>query len=156
MKRLFTYLSLLLCSCSLTFAQSTDAVFTGIIKDESNGEVLAGATIRATNTTTGFSAATVTNNRGEFLLKDLPLGGPYSLQINYIGYQPILLKGYQLNLGDRVDVRSVSLKRGENVLQEVVVQPNSFANRKDRLGAGFAVTGKDIQRLLYGDRKSVV
>lgn len=146
MKHLFALLCVLSCHF-LTIAQSTDAVFTGIIKDETTGEVLSGATIRATNTTTGFAAATVTNGKGEFLLKDMQLGGPYTLQINYIGYQPLLLRGYQLNLGDRVDIRSVSLKRGENVLQEVVVQPNSFANRKDRLGAGFAVTGKDIQRL---------
>ncbi|HMF70219.1 MAG TPA: carboxypeptidase regulatory-like domain-containing protein, partial [Flavitalea sp.] len=130
-----------------SFAQGTDASFAGTVKDESNGELLSGATVQVKNTMTGFVTTTLTNMKGEFSLKDLPLGGPYHLQIEYTGYQILLLKGFQLNLGDRIDLKAISLKRGADELQEVTVTANNFMNRKDRLGAGYAVTGKDIQRL---------
>lgn len=129
------------------FAQGTDASFSGRVKDEGSPDWLAGATVQIKNTNTGFTLSTVTSSSGEFSLKDLPLGGPYNVEINYTGYQPLLLKGFQLNLGDRIDMKTISLKRGAAQLQEVVVTGNSFMNRKDRLGAGYAVTGKDIQKL---------
>lgn len=129
------------------FSQGTDASFSGRVKDETSNEYLGGATVEIKNANTGFTTSTITSADGEFFLKDLPLGGPYSLEINYTGFQRILLKGFQLNLGDRIDVKTIALKRGAAELQEVVVTANSFVNRKDRLGAGYAVTGKDIQRL---------
>ena len=130
-----------------SFAQGTDASFSGRVKDEGSNEFLSGATVQVKNMNTGFLTSTITSSSGEFYLKDLPLGGPYNVEIDYTGYQPILLKGFQLNLGDRIDLKTVLLKRGAAQLQEVVVTANSFMNRKDRLGAGYSVTGKDIQRL---------
>ncbi len=127
-------------------AQGTDASISGIVAAE-DGDPLPGATILAVNESTGFQVGASTDVHGKFLIKDLPLGGPYSLRISFIGYQPVSLRGYQLNLGDHIIVDKISLTGGTTVLKEMQVTSNAFLNRKDRLGSSVAVTERHMQKL---------
>ncbi|MEQ9442195.1 MAG: carboxypeptidase regulatory-like domain-containing protein [Cyclobacteriaceae bacterium] len=131
----------------LTFAQGTDASISGKVTESGSDEPLPGATILVENQSTGFSIGTSTDLKGRFILKELPLGGPYEITINYVGYQPVSLTGYQLNLGDQIMIDEVSLVEGETVLKEILVDGNNFMNRRDRLGSSTAITGRDLQKL---------
>ena len=66
-------------------AQTTHATISGTITDQQNN-ALVGATVQVKNESTGFNTGTTTNTQGDFLFKELPLGGPYTVIVSYVGY----------------------------------------------------------------------
>ena len=56
-------------------AQDYRATVRGLVKDASD-ETVIGATIQVTNESTGYTANAVTDANGEYMVKQLPLGGP--------------------------------------------------------------------------------
>ena len=89
MKRsIFTKLLFLLFACVTAHnlaAQTTQASIVGIITDE-NKKPVQGATVQLLNESTGFTTATLTNAKGEYIFKELPLGGPYTIKATSVGY----------------------------------------------------------------------
>lgn len=111
----------------------------------SEGEGLIGATVVVKNTSTGFQTGTTTDLDGNFQLRELPLGGPYFIEVSYTGFQSIRKTGINLGLGDHITM-DFELKEGTD-LQEVVVTANSLKDRTDRLGNAVAITGKTISTI---------
>jgi hypothetical protein len=130
-------------------AQATDASIQGTVEDPS-GVPLPGATVRIVNEGTGFTSATATNTNGEFRFRQLPLGGPYSVNVSFVGFGSETRTGFQLSLGDQINLTfRLSDQVGE--LQEVVVTADA-AQRISRLGTSTAMTGDEISRLPVPDR----
>src|SRR5262245_35762388 len=71
-------------------AQAT-AQITGSVTDASGG-VLPGVAVTATQTDTGITRTTVTNETGLFVLASLPLG-PYKLEAMLQGFRTFLQTG---------------------------------------------------------------
>lgn len=80
------FAALLLLVSSNSFAQNANARVSGKIVDI-KGEPLIGAIIQVLNTSTGFKAGNATNADGEYDLRELPLGGPYTVTASYVGFQ---------------------------------------------------------------------
>src|SRR6266545_3971916 len=74
----------LLLTTSVAGAQGT-AQLNGRVADES-GAVLPGVTVTATQTDTGFMRTTVTDETGEWLMPNLPIG-PYRLEVSLQGFR---------------------------------------------------------------------
>ena len=139
------------------FAQSGGSAISGFVYDD-GGKPIDGATIKTQNTSSGFTMTTVTDKKGYFELRDLPVG-TYNIAISAVGAQSTLLKDNVLNLGDRLVLHKISLSRSTQELSEVTIRSNSFNNSVDRLGTGTAVSGRAIQKIPlvsrnYTDRKS--
>jgi hypothetical protein len=128
-------------------AQGTGANLSGYVTDDSGVEPVVGATVQAKNESTGFFTGTVTDQSGRFLLKDLQLGGPYTVTISFIGYGTATRKGYRLSQGDLVEVGTVRLEQGETQLNEVVVAANGFKTDKARLGNATKISGQTLNRI---------
>lgn len=105
-------------------------------------ESLVGAAVQVKNTSTGFKAGTVTDIDGNFLIAELPLGGPYDIEISYVGYQTSKQTGVMINQGDKFTF-DYTLKEG-NQLGEVVVTGNTLKSRTSRLGSALAISGRTI------------
>ena len=75
---------LLLLGANAAFAQGT-AQLNGRVADES-GAVLPGVTVTATQTDTGFTRTTVSDDTGEWLMPNLPIG-PYKLEVSLQGFR---------------------------------------------------------------------
>jgi len=75
---------LLLASTPSLLAQVDTGQIAGVVIDTA-GAVVAGAEVKATSITTGAIRATTCNNRGEYVLSDLPIG-PYNITINDAGF----------------------------------------------------------------------
>ena len=58
--------------------ENTQASVIGVVLDE-NGEGVIGASIQVRNESTGFHTGTITNDQGEYLIRQIPLGSPYSV-----------------------------------------------------------------------------
>lgn len=136
--------------CSNAFSQSSGSGISGFIYEEAD-KPLDGASIAIKNTATGFTASTITNAKGYFTLRDLPVG-IYNIEVSAVGFQTSVLKDNALNLGDRLVLHKIVLGKNATTLTEVVVHSNSFNNSVDRLGTGTAVSGRAIQKIPLASR----
>ncbi len=87
---------------------------------DNKGETLPGATIQATHEPTGTQYGAITDFDGFFRLPNMEVGGPYTLQISYVGYESYEQKGISLSLGQTYKV-DVTLGDSKVELDEVVV-----------------------------------
>ncbi len=76
--------ALLLASATLAWAQAGTAGLTGTVRD-TQGAVLPGATVTATNPATGRARTTVTNETGIYNLPGLPPGN-YTVKVELSGF----------------------------------------------------------------------
>ena len=134
--------TLFVCSA---FAQSTNASVKGTIND-GNGDPLPGATVRVRNTSTGFTTGAVTNVRGEYLIQQLPLGGPYDITASFVGYGEVVKSGYSINQGDQLKV-DFFLRESASELETVVITDQSLRSRLQREGNATAISAPEIKQL---------
>jgi hypothetical protein len=121
---------------TLAYAQTTQASIIGKVTSIGNA---AQEKVKVTiiNESTGFKTETETNSKGEYIFKEIPLGGPYTVLVN-----DEKREGYSVNFGDQVTV-NVSLGGGEKTIEEVVVVGN-LKNKIGNLGAATAISAKNI------------
>lgn len=72
-KQFLLFLALLLVSAGQLMAQDNRAIISGIVTDETGMGVI-GAAIQVKNESTGFNTGSITNENGEYTIKQLPLG----------------------------------------------------------------------------------
>ena len=126
-------------------AQSTDASIAGIVRDQ-QGAAVPGATVMVKNNSNGFQTGGATSTDGRYAFRQLPLGGPYEVNVSFVGSAAQQRTGYTLNQGDRITV-DFQLSEAAAQLQEVVVSANSLTSRVDRLGSSTAFTAQEVNRL---------
>lgn len=120
---------------TLAYAQTTQASITGKVTGVGK---TAQEKVKVTivNESTGFKTETETNSKGEYIFKEIPLGGPYTVIVN-----DEKREGYNVNFGDQV---TVNMDLGsEKTIEEVVVVGN-LKNKIGNLGAATAITTKNI------------
>ena len=152
MKKFF-YLSVFLClafNFTTINAQTTHATISGTVTDEQNN-ALVGATVQVRNESTGFNTGTQTNTQGDFLLKELPLGGPYTVIFSYVGYAEQRKTGFVLHQGDAIRVRT-NLQESNQSLETVEVRATSLQNQVENFGASTSVSARDITKLPVNGR----
>ncbi|CCH51285.1 hypothetical protein BN8_00202 [Fibrisoma limi BUZ 3] len=131
-------------------AQTTQASISGVVL-ENQKNPLPGATVQVRNESTGFTTGTITNALGEYSFKELPLGGPYTVQVTFVGYGEQKRTGYLLNLGDAIRV-NLSMQDDGQTLQVVDVVASGLKNKVENLGAATVVTAKSIASLPVNGR----
>jgi hypothetical protein len=115
------------------------------------GAPLASATITVKNESTGFMLKTASNSKGTFLLKELPLGSPYSITVEVIGMTTQKQTGYALNQGDLLQV-SFTMEAMVRELNVVEIKSVPLRNKIENIGSSTAVTAKDIAKLPVNGR----
>ncbi|GAB5537053.1 MAG: TonB-dependent receptor [Rubricoccaceae bacterium] len=117
---LATFACLAFVSATPAFAQAvTTAALTGTVTDET-GAGLPGATVIATHVPSGTEYGSATRADGRYDLRGLRVGGPYRVQISFIGYTPVVREGLRLTLGDAFQL-DVQLTDAAAELGEVTV-----------------------------------
>ncbi len=130
------------------FAQNDLGKISGKIFDgQDNNTPLVGATVVASNESTGFQAGAVTNASGIFMLGDLPLGGPYAVEISFVGYTKKTFKGITLNMGDHIVIPDVVLTAETSALDEVVISEFSYKSKRDRIGVATRIDSETMSKL---------
>jgi len=87
------------CLSSAIFAQGvTTSGINGKVIDE-QGEALLGATVLLTETSTGTFYGTITDEKGNFHVPNVNVGGPYALKISFVGYHDFEKNNVFLSLG---------------------------------------------------------
>jgi Carboxypeptidase regulatory-like domain len=118
-KRLFTLLISLFITIVMFGQATTTSGINGKIVDP-NGKPLAGATIVAVHVPSGSQYGALTNGEGLFSIQGMRPGGPYSIEVSFIGYAKKSLTDISLLLGESF-VFNASLEEASTQLKEVVV-----------------------------------
>ena len=118
-KRLFSMLMLLFISVVMFGQATTTSGINGKILDPS-GKPLAGATIVAIHVPSGSQYGALTNGDGLFSIQGMRPGGPYSIEVSFIGYSKKSLTDISLLLGENFVVNT-SLEESSTQLNEVIV-----------------------------------
>lgn len=130
--------------------QGTQASISGTISNEKNATV-SGVTVRIKNESTGFTTTTVTNDRGNYDFKQLPLGGPYTVTANHIADGEGQITNVFINQGDVARVNIQILSKTVS-LDAIEVKASGLKNSKDYFGAATAFSSKDISSLPVNGR----
>ncbi|NML24091.1 TonB-dependent receptor [Pseudoflavitalea sp. G-6-1-2] len=152
-KKALLFYPFLLLFCFFTgdiYAQTTQASFTGKVTDPENNP-LSGASVLVKNESTGFSASTVTNAKGDYVFKELPLGGPYFIQVSYVGFADLKKPGYSLNQGDVFTVNFELFSKASEY-SAVTVTANRGKGRIENLGAATAVGSRLMTKMPINGR----
>ncbi|MET0571447.1 MAG: TonB-dependent receptor [Pedobacter agri] len=125
-------------------AQVTTSSMTGTIKDASGA--LPGASVKATHTPTGSVYTVSTNADGRFTIGGMRVGGPYTVEVSFVGYKPAKLSDISLKLGEPYLLNLV-LVDNSSTLDEVKVVgqgTNSILN-SSRNGTSTVIGKQQIQ-----------
>ena len=151
--RAAVYASLIsLCaSASPAFAQLDTGTIVGTVRDQS-GAVVPGATVTATQESTGTASTAVSTDKGQFVFPNLKIG-TYSIAAELSGFRKSVQTGIVLHVQERLEV-DVRIELG-NVSEEVVVRGESPLLQTQTADVGYAVDQRQVTDLpLLGRRYS--
>lgn len=128
-------------------AQVTTSSLTGNVKKSgADGEALVGATVKVTHEPTGTAYTTQTRANGLYNLVNLIPGGPYKIEITYVGFSAFTESNITLPLGETTRIDADLAGSGET-LSTVVVTSTSAAGNKRKTGASTSISKERIASL---------
>lgn len=107
-------------------AQVTTSAVSGKVMDETKQPVI-GATVVAIHEPSGTLYGAVTNIDGRYTIQGMRTGGPYKIEVSYVGYSKATYTDLYLELGNTLAL-NVNLKPSTELLDEVVVVADAKAN----------------------------
>lgn len=125
-------------------AQVTTSSMSGIIKD-SKGP-LPGAGIKATHTPSGTVYTTATNTDGRFTIANMRVGGPYIVEISFVGFSTAKVENVALKLGDNYNL-NYTLSDNSTTLGTVTVTGTRNKFVQEKTGASTSVSSRDLATL---------
>ena len=139
-------LVMLFASWQMVQAQVTTGSMAGVVRS-AGGETLPGATVIATHVPTGTTYGTTTSTTGNYNLQGMRAGGPYTLQVSFMGFQTQTIEDITVQLGEAVNINFV-LGEGATTLTGVTIAgERSTAFNTVRTGATTNVSNTQINRL---------
>ena len=126
-------------------AQVTTSTLSGKVVD-ANGEAVIGATVQATHMPSGTHYGTITNMDGLYTIQGMRTGGPYKVEISYIGYQTVNYPDVTLQLGEIYNLNT-TLKESSEVLDEVVVIATRSKFTNEKTGASTNISNAQMNSI---------
>ncbi|WAC39808.1 TonB-dependent receptor [Pedobacter sp. SL55] len=127
-------------------AQVTTSSMVGTVKDLK--ETLPGASIKATHTPTGSVYTVVTNSAGRFSIGNMRVGGPYTVEVSFVGFKTKKLEDVYVKLGEAF-VLNITLEDNSSTLNTVTIVgagADPIMNSR-KSGANTVVSAQQIQVL---------
>ncbi|MDE3211860.1 MAG: TonB-dependent receptor, partial [Bacteroidota bacterium] len=144
-KRFLSYLALLMVPMAIQ-AQVTTSSITGTVRGSDN-QSLVGASVKAIHVPSGSVYTTLTQADGRFTLSNMRVGGPYLVEISYVGYKTGQYKDLELELGVPLNLDAV-LESNTKTLKEITIsaQRNALMS-SDRTGPSTQINIQQLQSL---------
>ncbi|RYF95436.1 MAG: TonB-dependent receptor, partial [Chitinophagaceae bacterium] len=124
-------------------AQVTSSSLAGNVK-KSGGEALIGATVKATHEPTGTVYTTQTRGDGVYNIVNMIPGGPYRLEVTFVGFSPFTQTIAALPLGETTRI-DADISASDETLTTVVVTATGTTRRKT--GASTSISKAQIEAL---------
>ncbi len=144
MKKILLVLVAMMVSVS-SFAQVTTSAINGRVTDKS-GQSLIGATVIAIHTPSGTQYGAVANANGNYYINGARPGGPYTIEVSYVGYQTTNALDIILPLGE-TSTQNFTLNDGQNLEAIFVTSTSSDRFDSNKTGAATNITSDDIMSM---------
>src|SRR5690606_22705632 len=146
LKNLISLLVVIICTIGMTHAQVTTSSIVGQVVD-SQGDALPGANVVATHEPSGTRYGAVSNMDGRFTMPNMRIGGPYTIQVSFIGYQSAGYNNVILRLGEPYALSAV-LNDDSTELGEVLVSAaKSSEFDSNKTGTSTSISTKQLNDL---------
>jgi len=149
MKKLkFLFLIIAMATClPNAFSQGvTTSSMNGKIVDSKNQPVFA-ATVVATHTPTGTQYGTITQEDGRFDMRNMRVGGPYTVTVTFIGYKETKQENIYLQLNKSAEINLVLNEDNVQIDEITVVYDKNDVISQNRTGAQTSVDREKIVAL---------
>lgn len=143
----FMLVFLLFCLPGLIAAQQISASLTGTVSD-SNGAVIAGATVTATNQSTNFRRTVTTNSEGSYTFSLLPVG-QYEVKVSFGGFADTK-DSVTLHVGQTLSFNKTMYPRGATVDPVFVNASSNVDTQTSKVDA--VITDRAIENLPLNGR----
>ena len=128
------------------FGTGDDASMSGRVAD-TDGQPIIGATIVAVHTPTGTQYATASTRNGQFNLGGMRVGGPYDVEVSFIGCNTEKIGGIYLTIGEEATLDFVLREDSQSIGEVVVVGKANPVFNANRTGAQEVVTLEMMEKL---------
>ncbi|HCY00845.1 MAG TPA: TonB-dependent receptor, partial [Bacteroidales bacterium] len=145
MKKLLLFLFLSALGIS-AFSQVTTSAMNGLVLDIAN-EPLPGATIVALHEPSGTQYGATTNPEGRFNLQGMRPGGPYTVEVSFIGYSKEVYSEISLFLGQTFTLDVVLKDEMLELSEIVIVGRKSSAFQTDKTGASTNISNQQLKEM---------
>lgn len=130
---------------TISIGQTTTSTIYGVVKD-SGGETVIGANVAVTHIPSGTKYFSITNSSGYYNIPAVRPGGPFLVQISYVGFTTFEAKDVYTSLGASTAVNAV-LTDDVTSLKEVVITSEAGSFSKDRTGAAQQFSKREVQSI---------
>ncbi|QDH78696.1 hypothetical protein FKX85_06460 [Echinicola soli] len=146
LKSLFA-MTILLTGVSSLYGQGiTTASMSGVVEDP-NGETLPGANVVAIHTPSGTRYGASTRVDGRFAIQGMRVGGPYTVEVSYIGFEKAVVNNINLQLGQAYGLDVVLQEEGLEIEGVEVLATRSPIINDERTGAATSISNEQINSL---------
>lgn len=131
MKNFFMTLLLVFLTVTVVFTQVTTSGISGTVSTDS-GEKLPGAEVIAVHVPSGTQYGTVTNNEGRYSIQGMRPGGPYKVEVSFLGYSKGTFTDITLFLGETLTLNAMITESAVDVGEVTVIgaRPSKFGLSK--------------------------
>ena len=126
---------------SVMMSQVTTSSMTGRVTDD-QGAVM-GATVIATHQPSGTTYGTTTNDEGRYNLPGMRVGGPYKVEVTFIGYGKNTTNNITIGLGAPY-IHNVILTEENVSLDEVVISSKRSKFSAEKTGATTNISNQEL------------
>lgn len=124
----------------------TTAAMNGSVVDAA-GDGLPGATVVAVHEPSGTRYGVSTRSDGQFNLRNLRVGGPYTVTASFVGYDTDVRTDLNLQLSQDLQVQFVLSETAVDLGEAVVTAESNSIISSSNIGTGTNVTTEEIERL---------
>ncbi len=136
---------MLIIAATFTLAQVTTSSISGNVK-KAGGDALVGATVKAVHIPTGTTYSTQTRGNGLYNIVNMIPGGPYKVEITFVGFSPFTEENFALPLGENIRI-DAELTSTEATLSNVVVTTAAGGSSRRKTGASTSISKEQIASL---------
>ncbi|MDD4820858.1 MAG: carboxypeptidase regulatory-like domain-containing protein [Flavobacteriales bacterium] len=144
--RSFALLVVLLAGTLGAYAQVTTASIAGVVTD-TNKEALPGATVKATHTPSGTVYYVSTQVNGRFNIAGMRIGGPYTIEISFVGYKNENISNVNLSIGEEATYNVVLAEDAATLDDVIIVGERNPIISSNRTGSQEIITRDKMDRL---------
>jgi outer membrane receptor for ferrienterochelin and colicin len=129
---------------------TTTSSISGHVEDKELGDLI-GVNVRATHIPTGSVYGTITDFSGNFRIVNMKIGGPYKVELSYVGYQTVNIANIYLQLGEQWK-QNFNLSQDDVLIEGIeIVAQVGFAGQST--GASSQISEEDVLYMPSVDRE---
>ena len=139
------WLATLLMVATMVSAQVTTSGMSGKLTDEKKKAII-GAIVQAVHQPSGTRYTASTNEDGRFLIQGMRPGGPYEVNIRYMGFKPKTIKNINLELAETYNL-NIIINEETKDMDELVVVGSSSKFAGEKTGASTNISNAQLKAM---------